>query len=239
MSTFTMRLADVMSYGYDVGLQAADYPLYDEAHRAALNKRIMDHYWFQEIGAETVEQFRFFLNRKLREIMPYYNQLYTSTQMQFDPLKTVEFTDTLQSAGTNTASSTDHQVANSTSETDSDSRTVQSEFPQTQLSGAQDYASSAADSSSKTLGTGGSTTDATNNVTAQTGSDSTRTMSGRQGSASMLLMEYRQAMLNVDMLVVAELAPCFMSVWDNGDSFTSGWPGLYGTVGFMGGFGPW
>jgi hypothetical protein len=169
VSTFTMKLADVMSYGYDIGLQAADYPIYDEAHRATLNKRIMDHYWFQEIGAETVEQFRFFLNRKMREIMPYYNQLYTSTQMQFDPLKTMEFTDTLHSAGTNTASSTDHQVANSTSETDSDSRTVQSEFPQTQLSGAQDYASSAADSSSKTLGTGASTTDATNNVTAESG----------------------------------------------------------------------
>lgn len=68
------------------------YPIYDESYRNVLNTKILKHYYFREIGLETVGLFRSFLDRKLNEIMPYYNQLYKSTLLEFNPFYDVELT---------------------------------------------------------------------------------------------------------------------------------------------------
>lgn len=54
------------------------YPIFDENHRSVLNSKILRHYYFYEIGFETVGLFKEFLNAKMLEIMPYYNRLYNS-----------------------------------------------------------------------------------------------------------------------------------------------------------------
>ena len=65
--------------------------IFDECHRKELNDKIIEHYYFREIGAETPDRFNFYLRRKMREIMPYYNQLYISEMIKFDPLATDYF----------------------------------------------------------------------------------------------------------------------------------------------------
>ena len=52
------------------------YPIYDEAYRNVLEHEILFHFYMREIGAETYGLFNYYLARKMREIMPYYNQLY-------------------------------------------------------------------------------------------------------------------------------------------------------------------
>lgn len=56
----------------------SDYELFDPTYRETLNKKIIKHYYFHEIGFETAERFVFEINRKMDEIMVYYNQLYKS-----------------------------------------------------------------------------------------------------------------------------------------------------------------
>ena len=65
-----------------------------EAHRIGLLKKILLHYYTREIGYETVSLWKLKLNQKLIEIMPYYNQLYESELIKFDPLKNVDVTKT-------------------------------------------------------------------------------------------------------------------------------------------------
>ena len=65
-----------------------------EAHRAGLFKKILLHYYTREIGYETVGLWKLKLNQKLIEIMPYYNQLYESELIEFDPMKNVDVTHT-------------------------------------------------------------------------------------------------------------------------------------------------
>ena len=65
-----------------------------EAHRALLFKKILLHYYTREIGYETVGLWKLKLNQKMMEIMPYYNQLYQSELIEFDPLKNVDVTHT-------------------------------------------------------------------------------------------------------------------------------------------------
>lgn len=63
-----------------------DFPIYDESYRPVLETKILKHYYTREIGCETVGLWKHFLDMKMNEIMPYYNQLYKSATLKFNPL---------------------------------------------------------------------------------------------------------------------------------------------------------
>lgn len=69
-----------------------DFPIFDETYRPILEKKILKHYYTREIGLETVGLWKLFLDTKLNEIMPYYNQLYKSELISFNPLYDVDLT---------------------------------------------------------------------------------------------------------------------------------------------------
>ena len=110
MSQYTTELRYLIQQNYDFGLK--DYPIFDESYRDVLNKKIMDEYFFREIGTETPGRFRHHLNHTMAMIMPYYNQLYESQMLVIDPLlsykdteemrRTVDMDTTDNSSETNT-----------------------------------------------------------------------------------------------------------------------------------------
>lgn len=63
-----------------------DYPIFDTLYKPRLECKILKHFYTREIGAETVGLWKLFLNRKMNEIMPYYNQRYNSELITFNPL---------------------------------------------------------------------------------------------------------------------------------------------------------
>lgn len=73
-------------------LGLADYPIFDESYRQQLNDKIIRHYYFCEIGDETVARFRWHLRMTMFEQMPYFNQLYESLNMVTDPLTNMHYT---------------------------------------------------------------------------------------------------------------------------------------------------
>jgi hypothetical protein len=73
-------------------LGLADYPIFDESYRQTLNDKIIRHYYFCEIGDETVARFRWHLRTTMFEQMPYFNQLYQSLNLITDPLTNVHYT---------------------------------------------------------------------------------------------------------------------------------------------------
>ena len=64
-------------------------PVYVPEHKTLLFHKILLHYYQREIGFETVGLWKLKLNTKLKEIMPYYNQLYASELLEYDPLQNV------------------------------------------------------------------------------------------------------------------------------------------------------
>ena len=54
--------------------------------RSELNEKILNYYKYREIGFETFGRFVDELEIAMKEIMPYYNQLYESTLIEIDPL---------------------------------------------------------------------------------------------------------------------------------------------------------
>lgn len=125
MSKDTISLRQILDFSeFDIGLNT--YPIYDfknvdltkvipfgynfrgkpiTTFRDYLNNIIVNHYYFREIGQDTPMRFKIYLNRKMAEIMPYYNQMFESIDIQFNPLWNVDLTETfthaVQDSGTN------------------------------------------------------------------------------------------------------------------------------------------
>lgn len=70
------------------------FPIFDESYRNVLETKILMHYYTREIAHETVGLWKLKLKTKLNEIMPYYNQLYKSELLDFNPLYDVDITRT-------------------------------------------------------------------------------------------------------------------------------------------------
>lgn len=69
-----------------------DWPIFDETYRNVLETKILKHYYTREIGLETYGLWKLKLDTKLNEIMPYYNQLYRSALLEFNPFYDVDLT---------------------------------------------------------------------------------------------------------------------------------------------------
>lgn len=68
------------------------FPIFDESYRSVLETKILKHFYTREIGLETVGLWKLKLNTKLNEIMPYYNKLYKSELINFNPLYNIDIT---------------------------------------------------------------------------------------------------------------------------------------------------
>lgn len=69
-----------------------DFPIFDETYRSVLERKILKHYYTREICAETVGLWKHYLDMRLNEIMPYYNKLYESELLAFNPFYDVDLT---------------------------------------------------------------------------------------------------------------------------------------------------
>lgn len=94
------------------------FPIFDESYRVPLETKILRHYYTREIGLETVGLWRMKLETKLNEIMPYYNQLYKSELLEFNPFYDVELGTTRNNEHRQIENETENADATSKSETD-------------------------------------------------------------------------------------------------------------------------
>ena len=110
MSKYTTELRFLIEMNYNLGL--TDYPIFNEDYRNTLNNKILNHYKFREIGFETAGLFKDRLNERMNMIMPYYNQLYSSAELEFNPL--LNFSTNENSTGNDTNNTTTQNTTNST-----------------------------------------------------------------------------------------------------------------------------
>lgn len=190
---------------------------FDEAYRGILCSKILKHYYLREIGAETVGVWKLWINTKLEEIMPYYNQLYLSAKLEFNPFHDVDLTrkHLLNFDGkTNTKDSGTRDT--DTSENGTDYR-LYSDTPQGALTGvdSETYITNA----TKTTNTGTANTAESTETTGTTDTTNTEnyieTIVGKQGTEnySSLLQKFRNTFLNIDMMVIEEFSELFLNLW--------------------------
>lgn len=94
------------------------YPIFDESYRPVLEQKILKRYYTREIGEETVELWKLRLDTRLNEIMPYYNKLYASELIEFNPLYNMNYTRKGNKAGEVVTDNSEHRVSNEGTVTD-------------------------------------------------------------------------------------------------------------------------
>lgn len=99
-----------------------DYPIFDTDYKATLETKILKNYYTREISAETYGLWHLWLDNKMNIIMPYYNQLYESELLEFNPLQDTNITtdsDTSREGNsTDTGTTTETVNKNTTDNTD-------------------------------------------------------------------------------------------------------------------------
>lgn len=180
------------------------YQLDDPNFKAQLEQAVIDFYYDYEIGQETPDMFKRKFKARWNRIMPYYNQLYNTTLLSYNPLINHSMEEALtQLASTSaTTDSTDHST------TGTDSNTKNSDYPQQPIAGG-DYLNG------ESLSTGESTTDGTGKVisSADTDSSYTKTVEAMTGTTYQeLITKQREIIINIPELVIDDLKHCFILV---------------------------
>ena len=213
MAKYTTTIRNLMDNNFDFGLR--DYPIFDEEYRTILNNKILMHYYMDEIGFETAGLFKVYLNNKMNEIMPYYNELYKKQKdllLNFD--KTTNLTETFtrdnttdtntksNSTSSNTASGSSKNVYQDTpmgsitqQDIDNYDHASNQEFNKNQNT------SSIEDNSNLT----GKATSLENYIRTKTGNN------GRLYGIEILKM-IKNNYMNIDEMVINELQDLFMGI---------------------------
>ena len=197
--------------GFGLSLGLADYPIFSEAYRPTLNRRIIDHFWYRRIAAETPQQFVFFLNRQLREVMPTYNELYRAVAREgFDPFLTSEG----ESHGTGSGTTEGAGTSTSNGTTEGTATTINSTTPASMLTNPE--GEQYMDALTKSTNNGTNTATDTSSSTGSNTSKSDSTYKGRSGSWAMQSLEIQTTrLMDIDAAVCNALEPLFIQFWDD------------------------
>lgn len=160
-------------------------------NKERLADKIVDHYYFKEIGFESPAMFIHYAKIQMREIMESKLPLIYSAAIKYDPLVNVDFTETYTS--------------NTTGNSNSSGLTVNSDTPQGQISKAAILNGSYASS------TGANEDNATS-----TGSmDYTKKTKGNSGvsaTAQAMVKQYRENIRAIDYEIIEELKDLFIGL---------------------------
>ena len=212
-----------------------DFPIFDENYRQVLCRKILKHYYTREIAHETVGRWKLALNAKLNEIMPYYNQLYKSELLEFNPFYDVDLTRKREGSGTSnrtsnnteTNSGTSKNVSSGSGTSNTDTLNRFSDTPQNSMD-TQGIADSVPLTTVTKVNEDNTTTnESTDTLTRndnKTGSGAENinntdkyieTVKGKQGTEnySSLLKKFRETFLNIDMMIIEDCSDCFFTLW--------------------------
>lgn len=188
----TIELRDVVK-DCDIFDRCEPFPIWNEDHRGELEKKIIEHYYFRQIGFETVGRFKFELNVRLREIMPRFIKIYKTTLYKYNPIENYNMIE----------GSTDVNEANN--EGSGENLAKFSETPQGSIDNLKD---------------GKYLTNATHNTdtTKQSTKGKTDHSAFRHGNIGVtttqqLIEAERQITIDVDMEIINELKDLFIGVF--------------------------
>lgn len=170
-------------YGYDLGMK--DYPIWDESKREWLNEKIINHFRYRKISAQTSTHFVFFLNRALDENMPAINPVFIALEKSAKDESWLSYMTGDKSTTVNNAGNESEQIFSNT--------------PQNRLyeNGGENYATNITQST----GTN------TNNATTES------THYGVNNMVSTALSEWLSGVNNALQIVFGVLEPCFIQTY--------------------------
>lgn len=211
MSKYTTQLKNYLEQDGSI-LFDFDYPIFSEAYRPILEEKIINHYYFREIGLETIGQFKWFLKSKMNIIMPYYNELYESTGLITKDDYAINQNSVETHTKTSSTKTTGKIDSTADSTADTTNQEIYSDTPQGRLTGG-DYATTTTENTTNAHDTtiGGSTSEG--DVDFNESYTIELTGGGGLRYNADVLMEWRKSFINIDKMIIDELNDLFMNIY--------------------------
>lgn len=194
MERTTLTLGEIIEN--NVNIFDFDYPFYSEEYRPTFERHFIEHFYFDEIGQETVAKFKQRLKIKFNLIMPYWNKIFLADNLEQRILDNYDVTETY----------TREVANNSTATNESTNKNLQSETPVTKTDLEQvDYFSNIV----KDIGNN------TSNVNNNSSENWERRMQGNIGvqTDADAIMKYWQSLRQIENEIFEQCSNLFMEVW--------------------------
>lgn len=194
MERTTLTLGEIIEN--NVNIFDFEYPFYSEEYRPTFERHFIEHFYFDEIGQETVAKFKQRLKIKFNLIMPYWNKIFLADNLEQRILDNYDVTETY----------TREVANNSTATNESTNKNLQSDTPVTKTDLEQvDYFSNIV----KDIGNN------TSNVNNNSSENWERRMQGNIGiqTDADAIMKYWQSLRQIENEIFEQCSNLFMEVW--------------------------
>ena len=195
MSNYTITLGQIVENNIEIF--DFDYPFYNEERRKQFEQHFIEHFYFDEIGQETVARFKQRLKIKLNLIMPYWNKIFLADELEQRILDNYDVTETYTREVENSASATSNNT----------NKNLASDTPvtRTDLNSNNDYYSSII----KDIGEGSSQAEG------ESKENWTRRMTGNIGvqTDADAIIKYWQSLRQIELEIFNQCSDLFMEVY--------------------------
>lgn len=196
-----------------------EYPSYYKGEeKAAFEQKVLDHFWLRQIGMETPGRWLHYFRSRVREIMPYYIQLYESQALMQaidDPFGNVDFVETYEEESSGSSVSQSRGSVSDTNYDQQDHKRKFSNTPQGNIENLDNYMTEATVETTDDMHSSETATVGSAEGT-QTGTvKHTMTKKGNQGVNTYAhdMKELRATFLNIDLDIINELNDLFLRVY--------------------------
>lgn len=173
-----------------------DFPVWDGG-KEEICKHILEDYYFREIGFNTMGRFKAAVKQRLRDIMPYYIEMYYTTQLSYNVLQPTDYVRTFE--------------GNSNEAYKGSVESSGSVATQNFGRGYDDNSPATATTSSKNDNNSSTSNDNTNT----TKTNNNEHVSGKMNSTSYasIIKEERENIINILQMISEEMGNLFMAIW--------------------------
>lgn len=194
MNKYTITLGEIVENNIEIF--DFDYPFYNEERRKQFEQHFIEHFYFDEIGQETVARFKQRLKIRLNLIMPYWNKIFLADNLEQRILDNYDVTETYS-----------RTVENNTSvNSNSTNKNLASDTPVTRTDlNSNDYYSSII----KDIGEG------TSQAEGESTENWTRRMTGNIGvqTDADAIIKYWQSLRQIELEIFNQCSDLFMEVY--------------------------
>lgn len=197
------------------------YPIFDNNYKPVIETKIIKNYFTREIAYDTFGRWLLALDNKINGIMPYYNKLYESELLKFNPLHDTDLTKDFKRK-TDEGRNRDNKGSGNSNVNSSNNSTGYDLFSNTPQGGLQgvdsmSYLTTATKTTDESQGNSSNqyaSQDTTNEIRNEL-EDYMEHVTGKTGSGnySDMIINFRKTFLNIDMMIVDELSELFFNLY--------------------------
>ena len=210
MERTTLTLGEIIEN--NVNIFDFEYPFYSEEYRPTFERHFIEHFYFDEIGQETVARFKHRLKIKLNLIMPYWNKIFLADKLEQRILDNYDVTETYEKEVIDNTTQTSNGTVTSTNE--NTSKNLESDTPvtKTDLDNIDYFSNITKDIAN---GKNDTTSNNTNNVQNTNKENWTRKIQGNYGvqTDANAIVQYWESLRMIELEIFNQLNVLFMEVY--------------------------